>query len=205
MTTPDDRGDDPRRNNHPAPTAEETISTVLGLDTLGDLPRTGWVIRGINPAESVAAHSLGVAQVAMALVDSLRAEGHTIDGERVLRMAVLHDAAEAATGDVPMPSKSPALRAALAAVERTIAEALLPPSWVEDWQEAADKQTLESRVVKAADKVQMMVKALRYHLQGRRGLEDFWENPGNFRDMDVAPAARMFEAIAARAGRSVPT
>ncbi len=180
------------------------IDIVLGLDPLGDLPRTGWALRGVERPESIAAHSLGVAYVAMLLVDAVRSEGQSVDGERVLRMAVLHDAAESATGDVPMPSKTPQMREALHTLERSIVDRLLPPPWVELWAEAEGQGSLEARIVKAADKLQMMIKALRYDQCGRRGLEDFWRNPGNFRDMGLPQAARLFEAIARRAGRALP-
>lgn len=181
------------------------IDVVLGLDPLGDLPRTGWVLRGVRgDCESIAAHTVGVTVVAMMLVDVLRAKGQSIDGERVLRMAVLHDAAEASMGDVPMPSKTPEVRAALAGLERSIVEQLLPTTWVTVWEEAEARTTLEARIVKAADKLQMMVKALRYDAQGRGGLEDFWNNPGNFADQGLPEARAMFEAIVARAGRELP-
>ena len=181
------------------------IDVVLGLDPLGDLPRTGWVLRGVRgDAESIAAHTLGVVVVSMMLVDELRAAGHTVDGERVLRMAALHDAAEASLGDVPMPSKTPELRAALKGLERSIVETLLPAPWVSVWEEAEARDTLEARIVKAADKLQMMVKALRFDAQGHRGLEDFWNNPGNFADQGLPLARALFEAIAGRAGREPP-
>jgi len=186
-------------------TPDAMIDVVLGLDPLGDLPRTGWVLRGVRgDCESIAAHTVGVTIVAMMFVDAVRARGEEVDGERVLRMAVLHDAAEASMGDVPMPSKTPEVRAALAGLERTIVESLLPGPWVNTWEEAEARLTLEARIVKAADKVQMMVKALRYDGQGRGGLEDFWNNPGNFADQGLPEARAMFEAIVARAGRELP-
>ena len=79
------------------------VDAMLGLDPLGELPRTGWVLRGVASPETIAAHVFGVTVVTMFLVDALRDAGETVDGERALRMALLHDAAEARTGDVPLP------------------------------------------------------------------------------------------------------
>lgn len=184
--------------------AEDIVDTLLRLDPLADLPRTGWVLRGVAQPESIAAHSHGVAVVAMMLTDALRETGETVDGERVLRMALLHDAPEAATGDIPLPSKTPALSRALHELEAKIAEDLLAPSLHADYREAAAKQTLEARVVKAADKVQMMIKVLAYEARRGASLEDFWVNPNNFDDRGLSVARDVFEAIAKRAGREVP-
>src|SRR3712207_6738697 len=78
------------------------ISTLLELQRLKRLERTGWTLRGLAPgAESVAAHTYGVAVAAMLLADELRARGVALDVERVLRVALLHDWAEARVGDMP--------------------------------------------------------------------------------------------------------
>ena len=49
--------------------------------------------------ESVADHSFGVALLAWACALQRRAEGAAIDPERVLKLAIIHDLAEAETGD----------------------------------------------------------------------------------------------------------
>lgn len=184
--------------------ADTLIDTIIGLDPLSELPRTGWLLRGVRPCESIADHSFGVAVVTMLLVDALRAEGHEIDGERALRMALVHDAPEAKTGDVPMPNKTERLDAALFELETTLVERLLPPNQREEWREMEAGQSLEARVVKAADKIQMMIKVLVYERHQRGHLEEFWANPKNFDDRGVPLAREVFEAIATRAGRVVP-
>lgn len=186
-------------------TAEDRLlDVVLALDPLSDLPRTGWLLRGVRPCESIADHSHGVAVVAMLLVDALRAEGHVVDGERALRMALVHDAPEARTGDVPMPSKSAEAEAAIDALEDRITRDMLPPELHACWREAEDGQTLEARIVKAADKLQMMAKVLVYGRQHRGVLDEFWANPRNFRDMGLPVASRLFDRICERAGRARP-
>jgi len=180
--------------------AARIVDTLDGLLTLSDLPRTGWLLRGVAAPESIAAHSFGVALVSMLMVDVLRARGQRIDGEKVLRMALVHDAPEAATGDVPMPVKSRELDAALKRAEGELADRLLPPAVAALWHEAEAGESLEARVVKAADKIQMMVQLLAYERQGRGDLREFWENPRNERDMDLPLAREVFSAIRARRG-----
>src|SRR5258705_2466627 len=78
------------------------LATLIELQRLKRLERTGWTLRGLAPGtESVAAHSFGVGVTAMMLADAVVAQGVPIDSERVLRMALLHDWAEARIGDLP--------------------------------------------------------------------------------------------------------
>ncbi|MCA9616147.1 MAG: HD domain-containing protein, partial [Myxococcales bacterium] len=125
--------------------AKELVDAAMALDAMTDLPRTGWVMRGVAAPETLASHSFGVAWVTALLVDALRAEGETVDGEKALRMALVHDAPEAKTGDVPMPQKTPEMKAALTELEAGIADRLLPDATV--FHEAARGESLEARIV----------------------------------------------------------
>ena len=78
------------------------LSTLIELQRLKRLDRTGWILRGLpNGTESVAAHSFGVSVTAMLLADKLIAQGITVDVEKILRIALLHDWAEVRVGDMP--------------------------------------------------------------------------------------------------------
>src|SRR5687767_15432851 len=78
------------------------LSLLIELQRLKRLDRTGWTLRGLpNGTESVAAHSFGVSVTAMLLADLLVAKGASLDIERVLRISLLHDWAEARVGDMP--------------------------------------------------------------------------------------------------------
>jgi putative hydrolase of HD superfamily len=181
--------------------ADVFIDTVIGLDTLSDLPRTGWLLRGVRPCESIADHTFGVALCSLLLTDALRAEGETIDGERVLRMALVHDAPEAKTGDLPMPIKTAEIESALDELDARLARGLLSESLYQAWAEAERGETIEAKIVKASDKLQMMIKAYIYERQGRGRLDEFWDNPKNFRDMGLPMAKRIYARLRERAGR----
>ncbi len=183
---------------------DEIIDAVTALDPMSELPRTGWLLAGIRPCESIADHSYAVAVVAMLLTDVLRGRGTDVDGERVLRMALLHDAAEAKTGDLPMPQKTEAIEREFHRLEEAIVGSILPAELRDLWKEAEARDSLEARIVGAADKIQMMVKVLTYERQRRGHLARFWANPRNFDDRGVSAASEVFDAICARAGVERP-
>jgi len=183
--------------------AHQILATLEALDPLGDLPRTGWVVRGVVPAETIASHTCAVAILVAMICDELRATGTTIDGERALRMALVHDAPEAKTGDVPMPHKTPAMSAALDELEATLAAEILTPALHRDWKLHMG-DSIEARVVAAADKIQMLAKLALYARQGRAtgpAFDGMWANPANLRALDLAPVRALYEAIFTRAGR----
>jgi putative hydrolase of HD superfamily len=160
------------------------LSVLLELQRLKRLDRTGWVLRGLPPgAESVAAHSYGVALAAMLLADEVRRRGVDVNVERVLRIALLHDLAETRTGDMPRTVaryygeelRRRAERAAFDDVMRG-----LGGEGAKDYGELHEdyerRASLEARLVKAADIVDLLAQALYFERAGARGLDEFWEN-----------------------------
>ncbi len=160
------------------------LTTLLELQRLKRLDRTGWTLRGQMPgAETVAAHSYGVVVAAMLLADEAARRGVKVDTERVLRLAVLHDWAEARTGDLP--------RAVLhyygaetrkKAEEKAFNDIVKPLGGVRAeslhrlHEEYEERATLEARLVKAADVIDLLAQALTFERAGARGLDEFWEN-----------------------------
>lgn len=175
--------------------ANAAVELVQFFDRLASLPRTGWLVRGVVDPESVAEHCFGVCVVASLLVDDLRARGVTVDGERVLRMAIVHDAGEVFTGDIPMPAKTDELRGALERTESSLLVRVLPPAQLALWKEAEQTTTLEARIVKAADKLQMLAKALTYEQQRRGRLDEFWQNTNSRRDMGIDFVRELFAEL----------
>jgi putative hydrolase of HD superfamily len=157
------------------------LSTLMEIQRLKTLDRTGWTLRGQAPgAESVAAHSYGVAVAAMMLADEVRARGVAVDMERVLRVALMHDWAEARLGDMPRTAvlyfgaetRRKAERAAFDDIVREAAAGLSYSALHEDYEQ---RESLEARLVKAADIIDLLVQALAFERAGARGLDEFWE------------------------------
>lgn len=165
--------------HHSANEAARLIELLTELMRLKAVPRTGWLLRGVRDVESVAAHSFGVAFIAMLLADRAVSRGFPVSPEKVLRMALLHDLTEARTGDLPATIKkyfgSDALKTA---DERAAAEMLsgLSAEYLDIWRDYEQRDSLEARIVKAADKLDLLLQAREYEKGGARGLHEFREN-----------------------------
>ncbi len=157
--------------------ADTLLNLLLAGNRLKTLKRQGWSQRGVLVPESIAEHSHQVALVALLLLDRCDA---VLDREKVLTIAVLHDLAEALLTDIPEPAlrhwgreakrqaEESALRELLAGVPRA-------EEYVAWWREFEEASTPEGRLVRDADRLELVVQAYAYEQAGHRGLDEFWE------------------------------
>jgi putative hydrolases of HD superfamily len=158
------------------------LSTLIELQRLKRLDRTGWTLRGLpNGTESVAAHSFGVSVTAMLLADKFNAHGISVDVEKVLRVALLHDWAEARVGDMPRTATlyfgfEARRRAETAAFSDVVSEVDAAKGlYANLYEDYEHRSSLEARLVKAADVLDLLVQVLALERAGASGLDEFWE------------------------------
>lgn len=160
------------------------LQILIELQRLKGLDRTGWMLRGIAAgAESVADHSYGVAVAAMLLGDELMTRGVEVNMERVLRVALLHDWAEARVGDLPRTAteyfgaraRREAESAAFKEIVRGVESEALAEKYSALHEDYETRESLEARIVKAADVIDLLVQTLAFERAGVRGLDEFWE------------------------------
>jgi putative hydrolase of HD superfamily len=157
------------------------LSTLIELQRLKRLDRTGWTLRGLpNGTESVAAHSFGVGVTAMLLADRCAAAGVAIDVEKVLRIALLHDWAETRVGDMPRTAtlyfgSEVRKQAELAAFSDIVNPVDADSSYANLYNDYERRESLEARLVKAADVLDLLIEVLALERVGARGLDEFWE------------------------------
>lgn len=143
----------------------------LGL--LKRIPRTGWWHAGVRDPESVAEHTMRTAQLA-----ALLAAEEGADPNRAAFLALWHDTQETRTGDLPhtihdyLPKPDPRQITADQTQE-------LPPRSQEVIRAAVDeyedRQTLEARCAKDADKLEMLLQAAEYRDIGVHRVEGWIE------------------------------
>jgi len=152
--------------NHPTAPAIDAVLAAYGLK---DERRTGWQLRGVDDPESVAAHSWGVAYLVVAFRDELPG----VDLDRALRLAVVHDAAEALTGDVATradETADPIDCEAKAAAEREAMATLadpLPVRIADAFATYEARETPEAVLVKECDLLDTCVQAVVYEREDR--------------------------------------
>ena len=141
---------------------EMTLFQFISVcDNLKRVLRTGWLLRGVPPSivENVAAHSHTTAMLAYLL--ALQAE-KPVDLHQVLLMAIIHDIPESEIGDIPMSAQraDPRIRLAKEKAEKKAMQkilALLPkeiqPTIRDAWLRYAKGDSLEARLVEAADRL----------------------------------------------------
>jgi putative hydrolases of HD superfamily len=168
------------------------IDLFIETSTLKHLLRTGWAMRGVPHVESIADHSFGVALMALVLAQALNAfvpaeeaEASTgrppqLDVEKVLVMALLHDLAEVRLTDLPASAarlipKEVKSRAEAVALLEILAPVPQAAHLGALWHEFEDQASPEGRLVRDADKLEMMVQCLRYEQAGSDGLGEFWQ------------------------------
>ncbi len=160
---------------------DRLLDLLLEAALLKRVSRSGWALRGVPHVESVAEHSFGVALVALALADA----GHSdlespLDLEQVLIMALLHDLAEVRLTDLPATAARLIPPEVKSRAERAALDELLAPlpdraRLLALWQAFEDRSSPEGRLVRDADKLEMMVQCLRYERAGSRSLDEFWQ------------------------------
>ena len=167
---------------------EAQLATITRMadaaNDLKQLPRMGWLLAGIANAESVAEHSFGVAILAMALAQTVNTapaeQGieRPLSIERVLKIALLHDLAESIVTDLPKRATEMIGEEAKHAAEHNAWQMLAKDDataqeWMAYWLEYEAASSPEARLVRDADKLEMIHQALQYRASGNRRVEEF--------------------------------
>ncbi|XP_037541307.1 HD domain-containing protein 2 [Nematolebias whitei] len=157
------------------------------IGQLKRVPRTGWVYRKVQKPESVSDHMYRMAVMSLTITDP------TVDRDRCIRMALVHDMAECIVGDIAPSdnvSKEEKHRREDEAMKRMTN--LLPEGLKQEiyalWEEFEHQTSPEARLVKQFDLLEMILQAHEYEeLEGTPGrLQEFFDSTsGRFPHPDV--------------------
>lgn len=157
-----------------------TLELLENIGLLKKVVRTGWVLKGVNGAESVAEHTYRVAIMAM-----LFAPEHNLDQLKLIKMALIHDLGEVFIGDIKWETGKKIVgqqkekhRDEKKAIKEMFKRNIDYQEFVKLWKEFNDQKTEEAKLLKEIDKLEMAAQAYEYEKNGhdKEKLDEFWDN-----------------------------
>ncbi|TFG27884.1 HD family hydrolase [Candidatus Thorarchaeota archaeon] len=157
--------------------AKIIIDTLRYGELLKTIDRSGWALSGVKSerTESVAEHSYGSVISSIIIAQYLKSRDTPINIEKVVIMATLHDLPESITGDIAKTEKfleNPENVRAKDFAEKKAIESIINPlgapfeEFLDIWYEFNQGESLESRVVKGADIIDMLLHARSLEISG---------------------------------------
>ena len=158
---------------------------IRTANRLKDVKRAGWVERGVKDPESVADHSFMAALLCMIFP----AKG--IDRDKAIKMALIHDLAEAETGDIITTEnwsekgtiskkdkevlERKALRKILVGLDPGVSKEI-----IDLWDEFHEGKTPEAVFAKDVDNAERILQAVEYRKNKnyKKPLDGFWDKKG---------------------------
>lgn len=168
----------------PQPSPSSAIDFLMLLQQLKLTKRTGWVRKNVQGPESIADHMYRMSMMALIATDS------SVDVNRCIKMALVHDVAEAIVGDITphcgvsdMDKHQLELQA-VGRIKQMLGEHTAAAREVESlWLEYEAASSPEALLVKDFDKLEMIVTAFQYE-QAQPGMvldEFFKSTAGRFK------------------------
>ena len=168
-------------------TASSLLFWLDQVNHLKQLPRTGWLFAGVTQVESVAEHCYAVTMLALALAETINSDWSVQGLDRpliiaqVTQVALVHDLAESVLTDLPKRSADLLGRDVKHAAEahalvQLLADVPNAALYQQYWVDYATAATPEARLVRDADKLEMVHQALCYERRGHTNLQEFWSD-----------------------------
>ncbi len=169
------------KNPHPGevlPPTSAMLRAVAEFNHLKNLYRQGWLKRSVptGKCESVADHSFSVTLLSMFLAENYCPAADLL---KVIRIALIHEAGEIYAGDItPVDGISPEEkhRRERESVLRVFAGVNRAEEYIELWEEFELNRSLEARLVRQADRLEMLLQAKYYEKLGYWNFDEFFRN-----------------------------
>lgn len=148
---------------------------VRSVGITKNLPRTGWLTRGIPPsvAESIAEHMFESAIYSVYISYELNKNDVAVDLERVMLLTLTHDLPEAYIGDILRGVKKVLDTDEL---ETNVADELGVAPFREAIIEYIEGETLEAKVSKLSELLATYIQAKRYYDLGYTDIDEILES-----------------------------
>ena len=150
------------------------------LQTIGKLKstkRTGWLNNSIKEAESIADHMHRMSIISMSISDD------KIDKNKLIKMAMVHDLAEAVVGDITPHdgvSMEEKFKMEYDGIKLFKSQLLVETAFANEiealWKEYEEGTSPEALLCKDIDKFEMIMQAYEYECAGYGPLQSFFDS-----------------------------
>ncbi|KAI9125567.1 hypothetical protein K1719_002985 [Acacia pycnantha] len=160
-----------------APSASSAIDFLSICHRLKTTKRAGWIRKDVKDPESIADH-----MYRMGLMALIASDIPGIDRNKCIKMAIVHDIAEAIVGDITPSdgvSKEEKSRRECEALDhmcKVLGGGSRATEIAELWMEYEANSSPEAKFVKDLDKVEMILQALEYEDEQLKDLDEFFES-----------------------------
>ncbi len=167
---------------------EKLIKFFDEVNQLKKTKRQGWVIDKVENPETVAEHTFRTALMCIFL-----GKNKNLDMEKVMKMAIIHDLAEAKIGDIvtywryeKAASREEKIKKEKKAIQEMISGIEGYDEIFNLWFEFEEGKTKEAKFVRQVEKLEMSLQALEYEKDGNKNVirehyhqqtEEALENP----------------------------
>ncbi|MGQ9468564.1 MAG: HD domain-containing protein [Nitrososphaerales archaeon] len=176
---------------------EGIINFIKLMGELKRIKRSGWVRKvDVKEPESVADHTFRTAILCMIIGDMKK-----LDTLKMLKMALIHDACESMIGDLMhYKDEREELQKRKLEDDAMLQILFLLPNdirknYSEIWRDFQDKESMEAKLVREIDKLEMVFQALEYEEEGydKEKLSEFWDSAEN--SINDTDAKAIFDAL----------
>ncbi|KAL5773017.1 hypothetical protein ACOSP7_012633 [Xanthoceras sorbifolium] len=171
------------------PLSSSAIDFLSLCHRLKTTKRAGWIRRDVKDPESISDH-----MYRMGLMGLVMADVPGVDRDKCIKMAIVHDIAEAIVGDITptdgisKAEKSRREREALDHMCKLLGGEARAKEIDELWTEYEENSTPEAKIVKDFDKVEMILQALEYEIEQGKDLDEFFQSTAGKFQTDLGKA-----------------
>ncbi len=164
-----------REKNITNSVSDPLVKALLEIGRLKSCFRQGWLKRGVTKevGESIADHCFFVVLSAMMIADRDFPE---LDKLKLIRMAIVHELAEATVGDItPVDGITEEEKYLMEqkAFREILKDVDVDGAYLRLWEEFEKAETPEAKFIKQIDKFEMGLQAYKYAEHGFSGMDEF--------------------------------
>lgn len=179
---------------------KEILEFIEEIERLKFIPRSGWQYYGIKEPESVAEHSFLVTFLSLIIGLKLIKNGENIDLKKLLIMSIIHEIGEVRIGDIHLVAKEYIGNESVETAEKKVACDLLKKANLDELMEIYDEflkgETKEAILVRACDKLELLIQAYLYKKIGYTNVDEFFKSHKNVEDIKkIEILENIFEEI----------